>query len=183
MARAKGMQAEHWTAVFRDGVDRRFYDRATRIGNVHARIGLEPQWYVGAYSLVLEQLVTAIIAPGWRGYLPWRRARAQQVVTLMKVALLDIDLALSAYFVAEQHGRAVVNEKLGAALKQVAACDLTARIDGFPREYRQIEQDFNAALSTLAATLGNVVTGMQAMNGGATEIRSAADDLSRRTEE
>jgi methyl-accepting chemotaxis protein len=48
--RAKAMQAEHWTAVFRDGVDQRFFDRATRIGNVHAGIGLEPKWYVGAYA-------------------------------------------------------------------------------------------------------------------------------------
>lgn len=43
MARAKAMQAEHWTAVFRDGVDDRFHQRAIRIGNVHARIGLEPK--------------------------------------------------------------------------------------------------------------------------------------------
>jgi hypothetical protein len=79
MSRAKGMQAEHWQAVFRDGVDRRFYDRATRIGNVHARIGLEHKWYVGAYGLVLDELVTAIIAPGWQAWLPWKRAQARQV--------------------------------------------------------------------------------------------------------
>lgn len=183
MARAKAMQAEHWQAVFRDGVDQRFYDRATRIGNVHARIGLEPKWYVGAYGLVLDELITAIMAPGWRAWLPWKRTQARQVATLVKVALLDIDLALSSYFVAEQRGRSVVSDKLGAALRQVAAGDLTARIDGFPTEYAQIEHDFNAALGTLAATLGNVMGGMQAMNAGATEIRSAADDLSRRTEE
>jgi len=54
MARAKGMQAEHWQAVFRDGVDRRFYDRATRIGNVHAGIGLEPKWYVALMAWCLN---------------------------------------------------------------------------------------------------------------------------------
>ncbi|MCM0000499.1 MAG: globin-coupled sensor protein [Erythrobacter sp.] len=184
MARAKGMQAEHWTAVFRDGVDRRFYDRATRIGNVHARIGLEPKWYVGAYGLVLDELITAIIAPGWQAWLPWKRSKAQHVAILVKVALLDIDLALSGYFHnSEERVRALVSDKLGTALRQVAAGDLTARIDGFPSEYAQVEHDFNAALGTLCATLGNVMSGMGAMNAGATEIRSAADDLSRRTEE
>lgn len=64
MARAKKMQAEYWQAVFRDGLDQRFHDRATRIGNVHARIGLEPKWYVGAYGLILDELLKAIIAPG-----------------------------------------------------------------------------------------------------------------------
>ena len=184
MSRAKAMQAEHWQAVFRDGVDQRFFDRATRIGSVHARIGLEPKWYVGAYGLVLEELITAIIAPGWRGMLPWKRAQARQVATLVKVALLDIDLALSGYFHnSEERVRAIVSDKLGSALREVAAGDLTARIDGFPSEYRQVEADFNMALAALAGTLGNVMTGMTSMNSGATEIRSAADDLSRRTEE
>ena len=183
MGRAKAMQAEHWQAVFRDGVDARFYQRATRIGNVHARIGLEPKWYVGAYGLVLDELITAIIAPGWQRWLPWRRAQARQVAALVKVSLLDIDLALSGYFQnSEERVRTIVSDKLGTALKQVSDGDLTARIDGFPAEFRQVETDFNAAFDTLSATLGHVVTGMQAMNGGASEIRSAADDLSRRTE-
>lgn len=184
MARAKGMQAEHWQAVFRDGVDNRFYQRATRIGDVHARIGLEPKWYVGAYGMVLDELITAIIAPGWLGLLPWRRAQARQVATLVKVSLLDIDLALSGYFKnSEEQVRTIVSDKLGTALRQVAAGDLTTRLDGFPQEYRQVEDDFNAALGVLSETLGNVVTGMDSMTSGATEIRSAADDLSRRTEE
>lgn len=40
MSRTKAMQAELWTTVFRDGIDDRFYQRALRIGYVHARIGL-----------------------------------------------------------------------------------------------------------------------------------------------
>lgn len=69
MARAKNLQAEHWQAVFRDGVDDRFYQRAVRNGDVHARIGQDPEWYLGAYSMVLDELMTAIIDPGWRGWL------------------------------------------------------------------------------------------------------------------
>lgn len=184
MAKAKALQAEHWQAVFRDGVDDRFHSRAVRIGNVHARIGLEPKWYVGAYGLVLEELITAILAPGWTRYLPWRRARAQQVIALVKVSLLDIDLALSGYFLnSEEQVRSIVSGKLGAALEQVAAGDLTATLDGFPEEYSKVETDFNRAIAALRETLANVVTGMEAMTGGSSEIRSAADDLARRTEE
>jgi len=184
MARAKQMQAEHWTSVFRDGVDDRFHQRAVRIGNVHARIGLEPKWYVGAYGLVLDELITAIIAPGWRGMLPWKRAQARQVATLVKVSLLDIDLALTGYFHnSEERVRALVSDKLGSALKQVSSGDLTTRIDGFPPEYAQVEQDFNAAMAILSGTIGSVISGMDSMTGAASEIRSAADDLSRRTEE
>ncbi len=184
MDKAKSLQAEHWKAVFRDGVDDRFYQRAVRIGHVHARIGLEPKWYVGAYGMVLDELITAIIAPGWRGWLPWKRAQAQQISALVKIALLDIDLALSGYFLdTEEKVRQIMRDKLGAALEQVSAGDLTVMLNGLPDEYRKVESDFNAAIGTLRDTLANVIAGMSAMTNGSNEIRSAADDLSRRTEE
>lgn len=184
MDKAKNLQAEHWTAVFRDGVDDRFYQRAMRIGNVHARIGLEPKWYVGAYGMVLDELITAIIAPGWLGWLPWRRSRARQVTALVKIALLDIDLALSGYFLgSEENVRTIMRDKLGAALEHVSAGDLTVMLEGLPQEYAKVEADFNGAIGTLRQTLADVIGGMHAMNSGSTEIRSAADDLARRTEE
>ena len=57
MDRARKAQANHWQSVFTDGVDERFRDRAAHIGEVHARIGLEPKWYVGSYARLLEPLV------------------------------------------------------------------------------------------------------------------------------
>ena len=183
MDRAKAMQAEHWQAVFRDGVDSRFYNRATRIGNVHARIGLEPKWYVGAYGLVLDELITAIIAPGWQSWLPWKRAQARHVATLVKVALLDIDLALSAYFEVEERARETTKDKLSVALEQLASGEMNAALKELPDEYSKIETDFNSAIGALRDTIASVVTGMESMNSGAGEIRHAADDLSRRTEE
>ena len=184
MEKAKALQAEHWTAVFRDGVDERFHARAMRIGNVHARIGLEPKWYVGAYGLILEQLAFAILAPGWTRFLPWRRARAEQMVALIKVSLLDIDLALSGYFLnSEERVRDIVSGKLGTALEQVAVGDLTARLSDFPKEYRKVEEDFNRALVALHGTLARVMSGMDSMTSGSSEIQAAAEDLSRRTEQ
>lgn len=184
MDRAKGMQAQHWQALFRDGVDQRFFDRAVKIGNVHARIGLEPHWYIGAYAMVLDHLVTEVVAPGWQRYLPWKRAQAKQIATLLKVALLDIDLALSAYFAQlEERSRKIVRDNLGTALEQLAHGDLTATVDDFPEEYRKVQDDFNAATATLGGTISSVVAGVNAMTTGSSEIRFAADDLSRRTEE
>ncbi len=184
MNRAKSLQAEHWQAVFREGVDQRFHDRAVRIGSVHARIGLEPHWYIGAYAMVLEHLVMEIMAPGWQRYLPWKRAQAQQVIALLKVSLLDIDLALSAYFAdMKEQTRAIVSDRLGTALEHLAHGDLTVSLSGFPEEYRKVEADFNAATAALNATIGSVVAGVHAMTTGSSEIRSASDDLARRTEE
>lgn len=183
MGRAKSLQGQHWKAVFREGVDNRFYDRATKIGNVHARIGLEPKWYVGAYSLVLEHLIEEIVAPGWQKYLPWKRAQAQKLTALVKVSLLDIDLALSAYFRNyDEKTQSIVNA-LGDALEEVANGNLTANIEGFPKDYEKVQVDFNRSLGGLDETVGAVINGVAAMTTGSGEIRSASDDLARRTEE
>ena len=183
MDKARALQAEHWRAVFRDGVDERFYQRALKIGNVHARIGLEPKWYVGAYSMVLEELIGSIVTPGWTAILPWRRARAKQLTALVKISLLDIDIALSAYFQAEEAARSAVSDKLGKALERVSTGDLTVRLDGFPPEFQKVEGDFNTAIGSLREALSSIILGMDSMTGGSNEIRSAADDLASRTEE
>ncbi|MEE4200721.1 globin-coupled sensor protein [Erythrobacter sp.] len=183
MDRAKRLQAEHWQAVFRDGVDEEFHKRAQRIGAVHARIGLEPAWYVGGYALVLEDIITELVAPGWTRALPWRRTKAKEVVTLVKVSLLDIDLALSTYFVDSAEKAETMNRMVGEVLSQVARGDLTVRLSGVPEEFRGLESDFNSATAELNSSMSAVINGVDALRTGSGEIRSASDDLARRTEE
>jgi len=181
---AKGRQADHWIAVFRDGLDENFRERSLKIGGIHARINLEPHWYIGAYAMVLDEIVTEIIAPGWQRYLPWKRAQAAQAVALLKVALMDIDLALSAYFdKSKEEVRTIINDRMGNALDLLAGGNLSANVSGFPEEYLKVEGDFNSAVSTLNETMGQVVSGVQSITTGSAEIRSASNDLARRTEE
>ncbi|MEM7689766.1 MAG: globin-coupled sensor protein [Pseudomonadota bacterium] len=183
MERARGAQAQHWKSVFADGVDDRFRDRAAHIGTVHARIGLEPKWYVGSYARMLEHLVEETVAPGWQRYLPWKRAQAKQAVALVKVSLLDIELALSSYFFDLKTKVSSVNEDLGVALAGLANGDLTVQPVKLPAEYSKVESDFNTTLGTLQNTIGTVVENVQSITTGSSEIRSASNDLARRTEE
>ncbi|MEO1489946.1 MAG: globin-coupled sensor protein, partial [Pseudomonadota bacterium] len=160
-----------------------FRNRAGHIGEVHARIGLEPKWYVGSYARLLEHLVEEIIAPGWQRYLPWRRARARQVTALLKVALLDIELALSSYFFDLKGKVSSVNEGLGHALSLLADGKLEIDPVSLPPNYSQIEGDFNSTIHTLKRTIGAAVENVASIRTGSAEIRSASNDLARRTEQ
>ncbi len=73
---------------------------------------------------------------------------------------------------------------LGTGLGQLAAGDLSARIDDvFPEEYEALRADFNAAVNDLGATMRVIVESAGAVKSGAGEITGATDDLSRRTEQ
>ena len=75
-------------------------------------------------------------------------------------------------------------QRLGDGLKSLAGGDLTTRLDdSFSQTYVQIRNDFNEAVDKLKGTILAVVSSTGAIHGGAKEIPTASDDLSRRTEQ
>ncbi|MEG4126798.1 globin-coupled sensor protein [Microcoleus sp. Pol14D5] len=183
MARARSAQARHWKGAFTEGLDDAFLKRSNHIGGVHARIGLEPKWYVGSYARILDDLLTSIIAPGWKRFLPWKRAEARRVSALVRVSLLDMDIALSSYF-ADISGKVnSLNTVLGEALAKLADGQLNIAAINLPPEYERVAFDFNSTVSSLHDTIAAVVEGVSAISAGSSQIRSASDDLARRTEE
>jgi methyl-accepting chemotaxis protein len=73
---------------------------------------------------------------------------------------------------------------LGIALSRLSSGDLTYRIDAqFSAEYRKIQDDFNAAVETLHATVARIQSNSGGIRSGSAEITSASDDLARRTEQ
>ncbi|MCW1401671.1 methyl-accepting chemotaxis protein [Novosphingobium sp. MW5] len=183
MSKAKSLQKLHWQKLFAEGLNDAYLERALRIGNTHARIGLKPKWYIGGYATIMEQTIRAVIAPGILGWLPWKRRQARQVALLVKAGLFDMDIALSTYFdKTEQDIRDVVDQ-LSGALSQLAKGDLTVRMPQLPREFAQAEQDFNAAVQSLQQTMSAVVGGIQSISTASSEIRAATDDLALRNEQ
>ena len=54
---ARHQQEKHWSRIL-DGDFGPDYVQSTKaIGNTHARIGLEPQWYIGSYGLLMLSLI------------------------------------------------------------------------------------------------------------------------------
>ena len=86
--------------------------------------------------------------------------------------------------VAADEIRGDVVRKLAESLSAVAGGHLTVRLpDPFPSEYEQLRQDFNAAVEALDSLLGSIAVSTVSVDGGASEIAKAADDLAQRTEQ
>ena len=69
ITKAQNAQLRHWQGIASGEFTADYAKSVQTIGAVHARIGLEPRWYIGGYALVLEQLVRAVVAEkGAKGF-------------------------------------------------------------------------------------------------------------------
>ncbi|MCF8481078.1 MAG: CZB domain-containing protein [Rhodospirillum sp.] len=84
-------EADHWMALFEGRLDGAYVARARAVGNVHARIGLDERWYMGAYTKALNHF-TRLVLDKRRG-----EASKRMVEAVQKLVLLDMELVLSVY--------------------------------------------------------------------------------------
>jgi len=201
---AKGRQKTHWDMISDAKFDQNYLAAATKVGEIHARIGLEPRWYIGGYALLVEPMIAAVLAARWPKTGFWSRKLKQpkpgivalELAALTKAAFLDMDLVISVYLDSlatarmvreeqENASNAAVMETLGDALKALALGNLTHRIGDslLPENYAGLRTDFNAAMIKLQETMIAIGANTQAVRSGAEEITQASDDLSRRTEQ
>jgi hypothetical protein len=136
MTKAKASQEAHWMRIASGRFDEDFYASVRRIGAVHARIGLDPRWYIGAYALALEKLIHGINAR----FSPLRRMlslfrgpnAAQASAAIVKAALLDMELSISVYFEVAATERNAAIAALENALGRLADNDLSIVLKGLP---------------------------------------------------
>ncbi|PMY00788.1 hypothetical protein C1Y18_35225, partial [Pseudomonas sp. MPR-R5A] len=51
---------DHIIDLFSGKIDDRFFEKRLKVAKVHYRIGLRPEWYMGAFQNLLESLMKLI---------------------------------------------------------------------------------------------------------------------------
>lgn len=199
MEGAKSRQISHWDRIAAGDFDAAYVDAVTQVGEVHARIGLEPRWYIAGYALILETLAKNFVTNKKPSRFGRGNSSAENagddLAALIKATFLDMDLAIAVYLAALERQRRELEEKaaetnrvilrpLSTALAAIAEGDLSYRITTrLPDPYGQLSDDFNSAVAGLAESLAGVKQGTAEIDGGVDEIAQAAEDLARRTEQ
>ncbi|WOK37198.1 globin-coupled sensor protein [Sphingomonas sp. C3-2] len=186
MSRAKSAQVGHWQTILSGRFDEEYYESVRRIGSVHARIGLSPRWYIGGYSLIVEELIKGIE----RGYSPLRQlfrlgrgpGPATVAAAVVKAALLDMELSISIYFEVADNERQEAISRAGRALAGLADGNLVDALDGLPTNFAALSASYNDAIAKLRQTIHTVSRSAEGIQTGSREIAQASEDLARRTE-
>lgn len=207
MDHAKTKQALHWRALAEGRLDDAYYASSLVIGERHAKIGLEPQWYIGGYGLIVETIIKGALSDWMAAELPHMRKRkpveimaaadamAAGLADLVKAVMVDIDLAVSTYFArleteleasratAEEtaHAQQYVLGVTGDALMRLAKGEVSVRIETpFIGEFDKLRTDFNAAASGLDGALTSIRRSVDAISRDADTVAQTAEDLSDR---
>lgn len=197
---AKSRQENHWGIIAEGQYGADYVKGVSSVGLAHARIGLEPRWYIAGYALIIEQLVTRVMEDRWAALKKDKRATskelAAEVSVLVKASLLDMDYAISVYLDALAAERQKAEDarlkveadsklalgKLADVLGQLAKGDLETRLpDDLPGEFKSMAGDYNAAVETLRKTLADTRRTSEKIVSGVEEIAQAATELSDRT--
>lgn len=202
ISRAAAAQAGHWGNISNGDFSQDYATRAQTVGRVHARIGLEPRWYMGGYAIILDHLIQAAVAEVFpkRGFFHKPAMTSAEfgkaLGSLAKAVLLDMDLAISVYIDEAEKARksgeanAIAEEQklvcgsFGKAMAAVATKDLTCEITGeLPKAYQPLRDDFNNSVDILRRSLGSVAGVAISIEEATGKISHAADDLAKRTAE
>ncbi|AYM10264.1 globin-coupled sensor protein [Agrobacterium tumefaciens] len=197
---AKGMQMKHWARIASGTFNSDYTDAVTAIGRTHARLGLEPRWYIGGYALMLDGIVKAVVNSELKGLFQEKKAKKlnDALTVTIKAALLDMDYSISVYLdvlaaerlkVEEQRAQMKreqehVLELLNNALNKLANGDLTSSInEKTAPQFEGLIANFNAAVGNLAGAFSQIVEEANKISGNTRELTSATDDMARRTEQ
>jgi len=182
MNNARRAQVAHWQHLFTGRATPEYAARAQNIGHVHARVGLEPRWYIGGYAHVISDIIEHLVRSSTFGRLPGMEKLGKTIVALIRAAMLDMEIAVSTYFEAEQGMRNEMLMKYGEALDRLAKGDLTVSMHRLPGQFGELSDNFNSAVRTLHETLASVAYSAEHIHSGSEEIRVASDDFASRTE-
>lgn len=142
VAGGSGRDVGQMRAILAGQIDQAFAQTSLRQGQRQARMGLEPRWQIGAYGVIIEQmlknmlpeLAAARARPGLPFGLGGRKAATQGeaeamasgLAALFKAVLLDIDLSVSAHIqmVTEEarHRDAAARTRVQGVAEAFGAC-------------------------------------------------------------
>lgn len=197
---AKQKQVDHWSLIATGKFDLKYIEGVTRIGKVHARLGLEPKWYIGGYSLILEELVSSILKSELKGFGTAKKGAkaAKSIAAVVKAALIDMDYAISVYLdeLSEERAKAEREREhlkeeqdkalnaLERALAALAQGNLRSSIEEpLAADYDDLKDNFNFAVTKLNDAFVEIVASVRQSTSQTQELSGATDDMARRTEQ
>lgn len=168
----KAAQGRFFMALLSGQYDQAYSDSRVSVGRTHERIGLEPQWYIGAYSRYLN-LIMPLVFEEMKGK---PQAIHQHLSSLVKMIFLDMGYAIETYIEAMQIRENNLKQQFIDNLQNFAGSlgEATASIVSATSEQGATTSEQASAVQEVSATVAEVKqTSQQALEHAKKVIGSA----------
>ncbi len=113
--RLKQLQKKYFSELTAGTYDIEYFENRLRVGQTHNRVGLAPEWYLGAYNKYL-QIVSDVLSRAFKS----AHARYLRAITsVTKIIYLDMSLALDAYILSAQERLEQQNEAIQSSYQKL----------------------------------------------------------------
>lgn len=185
--KASAAQSNHWILLFSGKFDQEYLNSAQKIGAVHSRIGLAPQYYVGGYTYVLQEITARAIALSVNR---WQRHSGKDVLTTLIAAVsqavtLDMELGITMYLDENKASQAKTLQKLGgefeASVGQLVALMATGstELEATARSMATTAGQTNVQASAVSIAAEQADIGIQTVASAAEELSASISEISR----
>lgn len=168
IARLKSAHGRYFESLIEGDYGQAYVDGRLRVGMTHARIGLTPKWYVGAFRKYLSDMLEATWSASGGDFEAFRPA----FDALLKVVMLDLGLTLDTYIHADKRAIALRDRAIESSVNGVFIATAA------PPHYRLIY--VNAAFSRILGSPREEVLGQPCLctgdEDGFAVIRAAIAD-------
>lgn len=185
MNAAKAAQIRHWATIMDGRFDAAYEASIRRIGETHYRIGLDPSWYIGGYNALISGLLAVIAQklapPSVKGLFnrgtQLEDPRTELQIAINRVALLDMDYAISVYIDA---GR----RDLGALASSVVemattVVDTTELLENTSGQLSDAAEASTDRTTMVAAAAEQASANVHAVAGAADELSASVQEIGR----
>ncbi len=160
----KQRQVKHWEKLLAPATRLKALDNAAHVGKIHERLGVNPDYYLSGYALVLEELLFQTM----QGYKFFDKPanRKAGIAALVKTFMCDISASLSAYV--EKSGQTAVTGSMNDSVGKVVdrAVDSSMAMGNlFVDSLRNVQiatqvderiGSISAAIEQMTATVGTI---------------------------
>ncbi len=188
---AQQRQREHWERLFSARFDDEYILSVQRIASTHARIGLEPSFYISTYLIALEEIHQLFIRNS-RHHLLGRAARADIAAfigAIDRAVIFDLQFVVTTYL---QEQATDFRRRMEELAEQMA--DL---LSGFTGDIMESARNLNQSSEALSGSTGVVTNevslllqraedssaNMQTVASAAEQISASINEITRQTRE
>ena len=183
MQHAAQKQIEHWTTILQGRFDEAYVESVRSIGRVHARIGLEPRWYIAGYSFIVTRVVQRLHETATaKGRTKVRSFNASSDA-FIRAAMMDMDLAISVYLEeVEQEKARMMNEfadqfdeNIASIVQAVASSAQT--LEASAHEMHEVANATSEQSTSVSAAAEEATTNVTIVASAAEEMGNTVQEI------